>query len=587
MNTLVFVRRFLSDYIRNPVNLLLLAVIPTVFVVVAGGSLAKSANVLGGSGGPAVQTATAGWAAAFLAGVAMYFQTAATRDTDRRVVLAGLPAARLTLARLLTGGCLALLASTAALIALGLRTGIDDPLRAITGTVMFAAIYVAVGAVVGSVTASPVNGTVIVLFVWITDVFFGPAMGAADRIATRVLPGHYVTLWMVDVPSGHGSRVGVLAWALTETVAAVAAAWAVSAVRIRNVRRRAPRRNAGSALDQTAASWRSAWRDARRNPALWVLLVVVPVTFILGAYAVTPNKPVTFFLNEGGRRFAGTFAMPRVHGATMAPTAIAALSALVGLFTVFDSHDGDRRAVLAGLRPTALLTARLGVLALATLGVTSVSLATTALVFDATSWATYAAANMLIALTYGLVGALLGPVVGRVGGVFLAFLIPFLDTVIVQSPLLNPEPTTLSRFLPGYGGFRVLLDGGLTPGFDTLGPLLIGLAWLVALAVTVVVSYRRTTVPAAHLPARMSPSDAAHPGGGSPPAAAYQSATLVGAGPIVGSSPALSGLLGLGRGKRLIHRPAFPRPGPERRGAVTSPQLQARKREGSGPGRRT
>ena len=572
MNTLVFVRRFLTDYIRNPVNLLLLAVIPTVFVVVAGGSLAKSAKLLGGSGGPAVQTATAGWAAAFLAGVAMYFQTAATRDTDRRVVLAGLPAARLTLARLLTGGCLALLASTAALIALGLRTGIDDPVRAITGTVMFAAIYVAVGAVVGSATPNPVNGTVIVLFVWIADVFFGPAMGAADRIATRGLPGHYVTLWMVDVPSGHGSRIGVLAWALTETLAAVAAAWAVPAVRTRAAHRRAPRRHPGSTLDQAAASWRTAWRDARRNPALWILLAVVPVTFILGAYAVTPDKPVSFFLDEGGHRFAGTFAMPRVHGATMAPIAIAALSALVGLFTVLDSQEGDRRAVLAGLRRTALLTARLGMLALASLGVTAVSLATTALVFDAASWATYAAANMLIALTYGLVGALLGPVVGRVGGVFLAFLIPFLDIAIVQSPLLNPEPTTLSRFLPGYGGFRVLLDGGLTPGFDTLGPLLIGLAWLVALAVTVVVSYRRATVPAARVSPSMTPSDAAHPGGGSPPAPALRPATLGRPGLMTGSPPALLCAPDLGLGEGLLHRPAFLRPDPESRRAVASPR---------------
>ena len=39
MTTLVLVRRFLADYVRNPVNLLLLAVVPTVFVVVAGGAL--------------------------------------------------------------------------------------------------------------------------------------------------------------------------------------------------------------------------------------------------------------------------------------------------------------------------------------------------------------------------------------------------------------------------------------------------------------------------------------------------------------------------------------------------------------------
>jgi hypothetical protein len=496
VTTVVFTRRFLADYARNPVNLLLLVVVPTVFVVVAGGRLAESAKLLGGTGGPAVQTATAGWAAAFLAGIAMYFQTAATRDTDRRVVIAGLPAARLVLARLMTGGCLALLAAATALVALALRTGITDPVRAVVGTVMFAVVYVALGALVGSVVPNPVNGTVIVLFVWIADVFFGPVMSAPDRVATRGLPGHYVTLWMVGEPSGHGAPLGDLGWALAATVAAVGAAWVVVAARARTVHRSTRHAHPGSFLDQTAAAARAAWRDAGRNPALWVLLVVVPVVFILAAYAVTPDMPVTFVLDEQGRSTAHTFAMPEVHGATMAPIAIASLAALVGLFTVLDSHDGDRRAALGGLRPTALLSARLGVLAFFAVGATTVSLAATAVVFDAAGWPIYAAANLLIALTYGLVGALLAPLFGRVGGVFVAFLLPFLDIGIMQSPLLNPEPTTFSTFLPGYGGFRVLLDGALTRGFDQPVPLLIGLGWLAALALAVTLTYQRATRPA-------------------------------------------------------------------------------------------
>jgi hypothetical protein len=80
--------------------------------------------------------------------------------------------------------------------------------------------------------------------------------------------------------------------------------------------------------------------------------------------------------------------------------------------------------------------------------------------------------------------------------VFVAFLLPFLDIGIMQSPLLNPEPTTLSTFLPGYGGFRVLLGGALTRGFDQPVPLLIGLGWLAALALAVTLTYQRATRPA-------------------------------------------------------------------------------------------
>ena len=496
MSTVVFVRRFLADYARNPVNVLLLLVVPTVFVVVVGGSIADFAKLLNGPGGPAVQTATAGWAAAFLSGIAMYFQTAATRETDRRIVIAGLAPHRLVAARLLTGIALAILASAAAVASLAARTGIDQPARAVIGTLMFATIYVGIGAAVGSIVSNPVNGTVIVLFIWIFDVFFGPAMGAADRIATRGLPTHFVTLWMVDLPSGHGGRLGDLGVALTWTAAAIGAAWLLAA---RRTRVKQPRRRVttpGRLTAQLAAAARAAWRDSRRNHVQWALFAVVPVVFILAAAAVTPNKPITVILREHGRRLARSFPMPAVHGATMAPIAIASLAALVGMFVLLDSRDGDRRAALAGLRTGALFSARLGVLAGIGLAATAVSLGTTALVFKPVNWPLYAAANLLLAFTYGLIGALLAPIFGRVGGVFIAFLLPFLDLGITQSPMLHRSPTTLATLLPGYGGSRVLLDGALTRGFDETVPLLIGLTWLAALACVVALTYRHATTPA-------------------------------------------------------------------------------------------
>ena len=481
-----FITRFVLEYTRNPVNLLLLAIVPVVFVVVVAGSMADAAKLLDGVGGPAVETASAGWAAGFLAGIAMYFQTAATRETDRRLVLAGLPASTLVLARVLTGVAIAAGASLAALAA---RTGLDAPGRVVAGTLMFAVIYVAIGAVVAALAADSVNGTMVVLFVWILDVFFGPAMGAADRPATRALPTHFVTMWMADVPGQHGGRVSDLGWALTSTAVAVVVAWVVAAGRTRVPNRTRPEAPGRPVGDQFRAAARAGWRQARRNPTQWVLFVVVPVVFILTADSVTPDQPIVLTLREHGERLTATFAMPAVHGATMAPIAVASLAALIGLHAMVDSHADDQRAALAGLRPSATLAARVVVLAVMVLVATAVSLATTALVFHAERWVTYAAANVLLALTYGLIGALLAPIFGRVGGAFIAFLLPFLDIGITQSPMLHPEPTTLSRLLPGYGGSRVLLDGALTRGFDEPVALLVGLGWLVALAVLLAVAY--------------------------------------------------------------------------------------------------
>ncbi|MDA1360904.1 ABC transporter permease [Glycomyces luteolus] len=441
-----------------------------------------------------METASAGWAAAFLAGVAMYFQTAATREVDRRVVLAGLPPAQMVAARLLTGAALALFAAAVALVALAARTGFDDPARIVAGTVMFALIYLAIGAVIGTLVRNPVNGTIIVLFVWILDVFFGPAMSAADRWATRPFPTHFVTLWMVDLPSGHGGRLGDLGWALAWTIGAVALAWLVAIARTRRSRTRRAARPGGVHAQVLAAS-AAAWRDAGRNPALWVLFAVVPVVFIWTADAVTPNQPIALTISEAGEHLPAVYSMPEVHGATMAPIAIASLAALVGLFAMADARDGDRRAALAGMRTGALLTARLGVLAAAALAATAISLAATAVVFDAVRWPVYIGANILLALTYALVGALLAPVFGRVGGVFLAFLLPFLDIGISQSPMLRPEPAAAAQLLPGYGCSRVLLDGALTSSFNETRPLFYGLAWLAALAVLVAVAYRRAIAP--------------------------------------------------------------------------------------------
>src|SRR6266511_1266431 len=219
MTTIVFVRRFLADYARNPVNLLMLVVVPAVFVVAAAGYLVDAAKLLSDAPAEAssVATATAGWAAAFLAGIAMYFQVSAARDADRGLVVAGLPARRLVAARLAAGLALAMLASATALVALQLRTGIDQPARVIAGTAMFAVIYLGIG----------------------------------------------------DLGIAGAWTLGALALAFTVVVATA---------RISH-HRRWWRARPGSTRDQLTAATRMGWRDWRRNPVLWLLLAAVPAVF--------------------------------------------------------------------------------------------------------------------------------------------------------------------------------------------------------------------------------------------------------------------------------------------------------------------
>jgi hypothetical protein len=497
MSALVLVRRFLADYVRNPVNLFLLVVVPAVFVVVASGSLADAARVIyGASDAAAMATVTAGWAAGFLAGIAMYFQVAAARAADRGLVIAGLPAHRLVAARLLTGLVLAMLASGAALAALQLRTGIDDPVRVVGGTAMFAVVYIAIGAAVGAVVRSPVNGSVLILFIWILDVFFGPTLGAAaEKIGTRFLPTHFVALWMVDMPLAHGGRLGNAGVALAWTIGSVGLAFAVVVTTVRVRRRRRLRARPGSIRDQFAAATRMGWRDWRRNPVLWVLLVAVPAVFILLAQAITQHRPTSIVVAEDGLRSARVFDVFDVHAGTMAPIAVASLAALAGLFVVLDTGPGDRRLALVGLRPGVSVAARLAVVGLATAMATAASVGVAAIVFDAAQWVWYAAANAMIAASYALLGVLMAPLFGRVAGVFVAFLLPFLDVGMAQSPMLRGEPTAWAQYLPSYGAYRILIDGGLTAGFDETRGLLIAAGWIAALAAAATVLVRRTIRP--------------------------------------------------------------------------------------------
>jgi hypothetical protein len=497
MNAFPFIRGFLADYVRNPVNLFLLVVVPTVFVVVAAGRLADLARLLGSAGAAStVGTATAGWAAAFLAGIAMYFQVAAARDADRGLVVAGLPARRLVAARLAAGLGLAVVAAAAALGALAVRTGIDNPGRTIAGTAMFALIYLGLGAIVGALVRNPVNGSVLVLLVWIVDVMLGPSMGLGTRVVTRLLPTHFVTLWMTDRPSGHAGSLGDLGIALAWTLGSLALAFAVVLLTARVAHHRRVRTRLGSVADQLGAAVRAGWRDWRRNPALWLLFAAVPTVYILLAEASTPHEQMAINATTGGAYIPHTVDLYDVHAGLMAPIAVTSLATLAGLFVVLDSRGGDRRAALAGLRPGVSYTARLAVVGLATALATAVSVGVTAAMFTPRQWGWYIGANVLLGATYALLGMLLAPLFGRVGGVFVAFLIPFLDLGMGQSPMLHGEPAGWAHWLPGYGAYRILIDATLTGDFDQTRALLTAGVWFATLAIAATLLLRRTIRPA-------------------------------------------------------------------------------------------
>lgn len=395
--------------------------------------------------------------------------------------------------RMSTGLLIAVLASAAALATLFLRTAVDEPLRVAAGTMMFAVIYVGIGAAVGSVVTDQVNGTVVILLVWILDVFFGPALTSPDRVQiTRWMPTHFVTLWMVDLPLGHGGNLGDLAIALVWVGGALLSSGLLLTRATRNARHPDGSHRPGWA-GQVGKSFRMGMRQYRRNPALWVLLVTVPVIFIWLSKLITEERYSVMRVIDGGQEVDMRFWLPDTHAGTMAPIAVASLAAVAGLFIALNNRDGDRRLVQAGMRRSALLVGRIKEVAAAVLVAAAASLTITAMVFTARQWAGFIAGTLLIGAVYALLGMCLGFLLGRVTGVLIAFVIPFLDLGITQSPMLRLEPPGAAAFLPGYGPYRVLIDTGLTDTFDETGGLLIAAVWILGLTSVVVVMFSTRT----------------------------------------------------------------------------------------------
>jgi hypothetical protein len=491
--TTVLTLRGLQEYARRPLNLVLLVVVPVVFVTLSAGALADFADALGGQVAfGAIEAASAGWAAAILAGIAGFFHVAGSREPDRRLAAAGAGTLRVVIARTASAFVLAALAAAGALIALGLRTGLGDAPRAIGATVLFAVIYLAIGTAVGALVRSEMNGSLLIIFIWIFDVFMSPAMGI-DSPALRGFPLHFPTLVVTDLASGHSGPLGDLGIALAWAVGGVALAL-VALVATTRPARTGPARVPGSPA-RLLDALRYGFREYRRNPVLWVLLVGLPVAFISVSLAVTPDDPAPVELVDGGVRAVRVLLMSDVHGAIMVAITVAFLAGLAGLFVVSGSAEGDRRLVLAGFRAGEVLTARLGVIAFAALLTTAVSLAVTATDFTPRNWPVFVLGNLLVALTYGMIGVLLGPLFGRLGGLYLMLVLPFIDAGLAQNPMFDVAPPAWARFLPAHGAVRVLLDGAFTPGFDETGGLLLAAGWLAGITAAAAVVFRRLAAP--------------------------------------------------------------------------------------------
>ena len=98
------------------------------------------------------------------------------------------------------------------------------------------------------------------------------------------------------------------------------------------------------------------------------------------------------------------------------------------------------------------------------------------------------------ALTYSTIGVIVGPVFGRLGGLYVLLVVPFIDIGLAQNAMFSAAPPAWAKFMPAHGAVKVMMDGAFTSSFDEIGALLLALGWLLGLTATAVVVFRRVTV---------------------------------------------------------------------------------------------
>ena len=197
---------FAREQLRAPFTLALLIAVPALFVIAAASALSQFADALGGklAGGAAVALG-AGWAAAFVSGALGFFSAVSSHGADRRLSLAGLGPVRVAGSRIGAAVLLALFAAAAAFAALELRAPVAHPAHAAVAILAFALLYLGLGVLVGSLIRAPLEGSLIVTFVFLLDAFAGPGMSNSAPVwAISQKPA----AMLMDAAAGGASTTG-------------------------------------------------------------------------------------------------------------------------------------------------------------------------------------------------------------------------------------------------------------------------------------------------------------------------------------------------------------------------------------------
>lgn len=189
----VGLRTTITEFLREPVNLALIVVLPPIVVASYGSMMGALPKLPAMTTSPETMGAINGamYVAAFLPGVIGLFQVISARRADERLQLGGFRQSVLFLARcgtVLLASAVAAVFTMAVLLA---TVAVSAPLLAWAVLVLVGLTYGLVGMLVGSVLPRELEGSLLLVFVADLDEAMASGLFRTDAVVTKLLPLHF------------------------------------------------------------------------------------------------------------------------------------------------------------------------------------------------------------------------------------------------------------------------------------------------------------------------------------------------------------------------------------------------------------
>lgn len=201
--TAELVRATSRQYLREPVNLFLLVLIPPIFVIALSSSIGTFSDVIGGNVGVRAGTALgAVWAAALLAGLSSFFLLRTSVRADGRLIIAGMAPRAVYVAYAMAAAVLALLAATVSFAMAVLTHGANDPLALWAAVFVAALVYEALGLLLALFIQGDIEGSYVFFLAFMFDAFVAGPLGGGKGLIANLFPLHFASQIAVSAMIG-------------------------------------------------------------------------------------------------------------------------------------------------------------------------------------------------------------------------------------------------------------------------------------------------------------------------------------------------------------------------------------------------